>query len=130
MNFEWSFNLKVYIGAYRDLGYQSDPGDWNVRFNSAGEIRLDNTGTRSTTTLSIEDSILTVTVSPWNTEIADPQTQNLDLLQSNFNWRDSELYPVPNPSPEGVAFVEHLKNMGYYPLRIEGEYEEETYGED
>ena len=128
MNFEWSFNLKVFVEAYRRLGYDTVLDDWNVRTDGKGEIRLDNGHTKSTTLAVIDDSILTVTVTPWNTEVADPKTQNVDLLQTNWGWRRFNLEPEPAPSPEGVAFLGHLSDCGYYPLRIEGEYEEETYG--
>lgn len=124
-SFVWAFNLRVFIQSYSDLGYTSQLDDWNVRVNGDGEIRLDNTRTKTTTTYVVSDSILTVEVSPWSLEVASPRRQNVDLLQTNFGWRNDFLEPVPDPSPEGVAFLNHLSDLGYYPMRIEGEYEDD-----
>lgn len=129
VEFVWAFNLKVFIQAYMDLGYKSQLDDWNVRF-SDGTVLLDNTYTRSTTTFSVVNGILAVEVCPWNLELAASKLQNIDLLQTNFGWRDSVLEPVRDPSPEAVAFLGHLSDLGYYPMRIQGEYEDDFMEED
>ena len=128
-DFVWAFNLKVFIQAYKDLGYSSQLDDWNVRVSNDGEIRLDNTYTKSTTTFVVDDSVLFAEISPWNLEVASPQRQNVDLLQTNFGWRNDDLEPVRDPAPEAVAFLNHLSSLGYYPMRIEGEYEDDFQDE-
>jgi hypothetical protein len=120
-DFEWSFNLKMFVDAYASLGYETRFEDWNPRFNNTGEIRLDNSSTRSTTQFIIADSILTVEVRPWNVEIYGGKSQNIDLLQVRTGWRDYDLHPEPTPSPEGVAFLNHLSTMGFYPVTIPDE---------
>ena len=129
IEFIWAFNFKIFVRSYGDLGYNSQLDDWNVRF-SDGQVLLDNTNTRSTTTFSVVHGILAVEVCPWNLELATPKLQNIDLLQTNFGWRDSELEPVRDPSPEAVAFLGHLSDLGYYPVRIQGEYEDDTPPEE
>lgn len=130
MEFVWAFNMKVFIQAYKDLGYSSQLDDWNVRVSNDGEIRLDNSHTKTTTTFLIEDSILFAKVSPWNIEISDSRTQNIDLLQTNFGWRNSNLEPCRDPAAEAIAFINHLSTLGYYPLKIEGEYLDEEVIQD
>ena len=120
-DFEWTFNLKMFVDAYASLGYETRFEDWNSRFNSAGEIRLDNTFTRSTTQFIIADSVLTVEVRPWNVETYGGKSQNVDLLQTRTGWRDYDLMPEPSPSPEAVAFLNHLSTMGFYPVTIPDE---------
>lgn len=129
-DFVWAFNLKVFIQSYKDLGYSTQLDDWNVRVSNDGEIRLDNSYTKSTTTFVVDDSVLFAEVSPWNLEVASPHRQNVDLLQTNFGWRNDGLEPVRDPSPEAVAFLNHLSSLGYYPMRIEGEYEDDAGPED
>ena len=121
VNIDWCFNLKVFIDSYRALGYETEPEDWNPRFYPGGEIRLDNTYTKCSTSFVINDGILTVEVRPWNVEINDGRSSNIDIFQTRGGWRDSELFPDTSPPHEGVAFLNHLEVMGYYPVRIPDE---------
>ena len=129
IEFIWAFNFKIFVRSYGDLGYNSQLDDWNVRF-SDGQVLLDNTNTRSTTTFSVVHGILAVEVCPWNLELAAPKCQNIDLFQVNSGWRGIDLEPVRDPSPEAVAFLGHLSDLGYYPVRIQGEYEDDTPPEE
>ena len=110
--FIWAFNFKVFTRSYGDLGYNSQLDDWNVRF-SDGEVLLDNTYTRSTTTFSVAHGVLAVEVRPWNLELASPKCQNINLARVHTGWRDSEFDVVSDPSPEAVALLEHLRVLGY-----------------
>jgi len=124
MTIDWAFNLKVFVKAYQDLGYPTHLEDWNVRIH-AGEIRLDNSISKTTTAFIVNDGILTVEIHPWNPEIADPKSYNIDLLQTSGGWRNWILDPVRSPPPEGVAFLNHLAQMGYFPVHIPGEFHDD-----
>ena len=91
MEFVWAFNMKVYIQSYKDLGYPSQLDDWNVRVSNDGEIRLDNSHTKTTTTFLIDDSILFAEVSPWNIEISEI----LQLKQSPSSITSPHLVITP-----------------------------------
>jgi len=110
--FIWAFNFKVFVAAYRNLGYNSSLDDWNVRF-SDGLVLLDNLQTRSTVSFNVLRSILDIEVRPWSLETDSPKFQNIDLADVGSGWRDNDYKPVRAPAPEGVALIEHLKDLGY-----------------
>lgn len=113
-NFDnWNFNLRLYVKAYQSLGYSTEFRDWNVRY-SPGRLTLDNLVSEASATVSVEDGILSFEVRPWNSFIRKAKSQNIDLRQINSGWRNSNFYPETSPSPEAVAFLEHLFLQGYF----------------
>jgi hypothetical protein len=107
---DWNFNLRMYITAYRNLGYSVDLCDWNVRY-SPGRLVLDNHSMQSSTNICVEDGLLDIEVRPWNS--IQGKRQNIDLLEINSGWRNSYYGPEKSPSPQAVAFLEHLFMQGY-----------------
>lgn len=105
------FNFKMFISSYRDIvGHDTKPEDWNVRIRE-DEIVIDNSRNENTSTFVIEDNVLFVSVRSWNSQKFEVSSQNIDLTNTNFGWRDASLKPIRNPDFEAIAFFEHIKKI-------------------
>lgn len=113
-NFDnWNFNLRLYIQAYQSLGYSTGLHDWNVRCGP-GRLTLDNMTSELSATVTVDDDVLVFEVRPWNSFTRKVKSQNIDLTEINSGWRNSYFCPESSPSPEAVAFLEHLFLQGYF----------------
>lgn len=113
--FDWTFNFRVFVNSLKTLGYFSQLEDWNVRYKHDGDIMLDNFLSRQTTRVNIADGMLCVEVRGWDPEGTDVKNQNIDLFETKSGWRNEDFYPETSPSPEAIAFLEHLREQGYVP---------------
>lgn len=109
---EFSFNLRVFVKSYGDLGCATDLNDWNVRVYE-GEIRLDNLRNETTTIASFATGLLFIEVRSWNNQ-ADAKRQIINLTNPNSGWRDfatQSICALEVVSLEAQAFIAHLVEL-------------------